>query len=135
MFQGSCFNVQHANANSVVSFQYPNKEDCTILISKSNNKYRLQGTSYDALWLTMSELLARLHAYFGPEGVRMQLEEDVPVQWYQECIEGHFALRKDRQQLVCNLEQGAAQVWQQAAPKGASGAACTARHAMKFAAS
>jgi hypothetical protein len=29
--------------------QYSNGENCTILVSKSNNKYRLQGSSYEAL--------------------------------------------------------------------------------------
>lgn len=56
--------MQHANASAVISMQYFNGENCTILVSKSNNKYRLQGSSYEALLLPLKELLSRLKAYF-----------------------------------------------------------------------
>lgn len=57
--------MQHANAGAVISMQYCNGESCTILVSKSNNKYRLQGSSYEALQLPLKELLRRLYAYFA----------------------------------------------------------------------
>lgn len=93
--------------------RFLNQEECTILISKSNNKYRLQGTSYTALLLPLSELMRRLRRHYeaatGAE-ISMQLEEHVPVQWLLTCIDNHFGLRLQLQRVTAELEQAAAQV-------------------------
>lgn len=105
--------VQHANSNSVISMRFLNQEECTILISKNNNKYRLQGTSYTALLLPLTELMRRLKAHYESAtgaGISMQLEEGVPVQWLLKCIDQHFGLRRQRQHVTAELEHAAAQV-------------------------
>jgi hypothetical protein len=102
--------LQHANASSVISLQYPNQEDCTILISKSASKYRLQGSSYQALWLPLVELVQRLKAYFAGIPVCVQLEENLPVAWYHGCIDSYFSARKLRRAVLSDLEQAAGQV-------------------------
>ena len=102
--------MQHDNANAVVSLRYPDLEDCTILVSKSNNRYRIQGTSWGALWLPFQEILSRLRTFFAGTGVQVSLEEQVPVEWYLNLIEDHFVLRQHRQKMLTELEQAATQV-------------------------
>jgi PTHB1 C-terminus len=102
--------VQHANASAVISLQHPTGESCTLLVSKNNNKIRLQGTSYHALALPLQELTQRLHTCFAGMSLRLGLEEALPVAWYQDLVEDHFSLRHHRQQHLAELEQAATQV-------------------------
>ena len=101
--------LQHSNASAVLSFRHGGG-DCTILASKSNSKLRLQGSSFEALWLLLAQLVQRLQAYSGAPPLRVGLEEALPVRWYQSCIEQHFALREHRRTLLSQLEQAAEQV-------------------------
>jgi hypothetical protein len=104
------FGVQHPNVNSVISFRLGSQEDCTILVSNSNNKYRLQGSSYQALWLPLTELIKRLEATFIGTQLELGLEESAPISWYHGCIEYHFSLCQQRRSLLVQLDQAAAQV-------------------------
>ena len=105
--------MQHSNASAIVSMQLGGSEECTILVSKNNNKYRLQGTSHKALWLPLVELVERLRAFYSPDNgleLSVDLEEDVPVPYCMACIDEHFALRQKRRRISEQLEQAAAQV-------------------------
>lgn len=109
-----CCRLQHSNSNAVLSMRIGKHEECTILVSKNNNKYRLQGTSYKALWLPLVELVQRVKTFFA-EGsgmeLSLELEEDIPLQHLMFCIDNHFALRQKRKHVVLEIEQAAAQVW------------------------
>ena len=94
----------------MVSLQHHCGEDCTILVSNSSNKFRLQGSSFAALWVPMAALVQRVKDYFRGDAVMVHLEEELPLPWYFECIDSHFALRQQRQVLLGHLEQAAAQV-------------------------
>lgn len=93
--------------------QLGGNEECTILVSKNNNKYRLQGTSYKALWLPLVELIERLKLFFSPDNgleLSVDLEEAIPLPYCMACIDEHFALRQSRRKISEQLEQAAAQV-------------------------
>ncbi|ETV90279.1 hypothetical protein H310_14908, partial [Aphanomyces invadans] len=51
--------VTGSSAN-VLSFQYYNGVDVTILVSKNAGRYRIQSTELDALWMVSNELVDRL---------------------------------------------------------------------------
>jgi hypothetical protein len=105
--------VQHSNANSIVSLQLGGHEECTILVSKNNNKYRLQGTSYQALWLPLVELTERLKVFFSSDNgleLSVDVEEDIPLPYCMACIDAHFAIRQKRRKISEQLELAAAQV-------------------------
>lgn len=83
------------------------------MVSKNNNKYRLQGTSYKALWLPLVELVQRLKSFYSPDNgleLSVDLEEDLPLPYCMACIDDHFALRQKRRKISEQLEQAAAQV-------------------------
>lgn len=105
--------MQHSNATSILSMQLGGNEECTILVSKNNNKYRLQGTSYQALWLPLLELVERLRSFYASESgleLSFDLEEEVPLHHCVACIDTHFAQRQQRRKISGQLEQAAAQV-------------------------
>jgi hypothetical protein len=94
-----------------VSFHLGSQEYCTILVSNTNNKYRIQGSSYHALWLPLAELINRLAAVFLGASLELWLEESAPISWYHECIEDHFSLRQHHRKVLVHLDQAAVQVW------------------------
>jgi hypothetical protein len=105
--------MQHSNANAVISMRIGKHEECTILVSKSNSKYRLQGSSLRALWLPMVELVCRLRAHFAAstgEELSLQLEEELPLQHLISCINNHFSSRLQRKRVLMDTEKAAAQV-------------------------
>lgn len=94
-----------ASSANVLTFQYFNGEDATILVSKSAGRYRVQSGNLQALWMVSSDLVRRLKDYYaGAEGKEHDAERDEPFQIaYQEplpladffsCIDEHFACRK-----------------------------------------
>eukprot|EP01007_Sphenomonas_quadrangularis_P000881 NODE_173_length_1924_cov_98.348800_g130_i0.p2 GENE.NODE_173_length_1924_cov_98.348800_g130_i0~~NODE_173_length_1924_cov_98.348800_g130_i0.p2 ORF type:complete len:512 (-),score=206.18 NODE_173_length_1924_cov_98.348800_g130_i0:356-1891(-) len=113
-------------AGNVLSFQYfnSNASDATILVSKNAGRYRIQSSSFEALWLLTSELVRRLKMYFGGDtdkhsapvepmpGLEGDLTnpnapfaisytENLPFQEYFTAIDGHF---KSRQQLAASQQ-------------------------------
>lgn len=53
-------------AANVLSFQFYSGHDCTILVSKTGNKYRLQSDTLEAMWLS-------LHVSAGAQGASSRL--------------------------------------------------------------
>ena len=88
--RSSC--AQHSNASAVITLQFPNQHNCTILASKSNDKYRVQGSSDEALTLPLVELLSRLHTFFSGASVapgprlQAQIEARHPFAQLLECV-------------------------------------------------
>eukprot|EP00899_Mesostigma_viride_P000204 jgi/Mesvir1/10184/Mv16992-RA.1 len=92
-------------SGNVLSFQFWNGDDCTILVSKNAGRYRLQSSTFEALWLPVQELCTRLQMYFasvekgqpvpaeGPFEVTFQ--ETLPLQDFFTLVDAHFALRQE----------------------------------------
>lgn len=47
-----------------LSLQYFSGPDVTVIGSKSSGKYRVQSSHFEAMWLLLSELIARLQTYW-----------------------------------------------------------------------
>ncbi len=83
-----------AAAVNVISFSYFNGSDCTIIVSKNAGRYRIQGSSLEALWIVTQELCDRLTAYFNgmndKEPLKISHSEDLPLNEYFNSIEEHW---------------------------------------------
>ncbi|CEG45305.1 bardet-biedl syndrome parathyroid hormone-responsive b1 [Plasmopara halstedii] len=109
------------SGTNVLSFQYYNGIDVTILVSKNAGRYRIQSNELEALWMISSELVARLERYFDTRNVRMKesVETLIPLEiYYQEplpladffgIIDVHFNLRKEKLELIAQLNDRAHQ--------------------------
>jgi hypothetical protein len=108
------FFVQHQNTSSIISLRYQNDEQCSILVSKNNNKYRLQGSSLNALLLPLMELVARLRTFAQSKGTSMDLlivlEEDVPIPSLIESVDAHFSLRVQYKEAKDAMDRASSQV-------------------------
>jgi Bardet-Biedl syndrome 9 protein len=82
-------------SSNVLTFQYFNQEDCSILVSKQGGRYRIQSSSLPALWLLTEDLCSRIHRHFKKKTEKCKLifEEPLPMQEYFEIVDGHFNLR------------------------------------------
>jgi Bardet-Biedl syndrome 9 protein len=84
---------------NVMSFRMPNNQIVTVLGSKNAGRYRVQGSSYDSLWLTVAELILRLRSHFGPDDVSVKSNrliscaDAIPLKEYYRTIETHFKAR------------------------------------------
>ena len=109
-----------ASSANVLTFQYFNGEDATILVSKSAGRYRVQSGNLQALWMVSSDLVQRLTDYYATgEGKDADTEQDEPFQIaYQEplpladffaCIDDHFRCRKALSEAEATLNDRAHQ--------------------------
>ncbi|TYZ58292.1 hypothetical protein PybrP1_003778 [[Pythium] brassicae (nom. inval.)] len=120
-----------AGAN-VLSFQYYNGVEATILVSKNAGRYRIQSTELEALWMVSSELVARLKAHVdarssiaevkdddegdesaaasgsGP-GLEVFYQEPLPLADFFGAIDAHFALRREQLEVAAELNDRAHQ--------------------------
>ncbi|OQR87396.1 hypothetical protein ACHHYP_08896 [Achlya hypogyna] len=106
--------VTGATAN-VLSFQYYNGVDVTILVSKNAGakclvaasyaggvgRYRIQSTELDALWMVSHELVERLRLLYDKAGdddnvspLEIQYQDPLPLADFFGAIDDHFQLRK-----------------------------------------
>ena len=101
------------NTGNVVSFQYLNGDECTIVVSKSAGRYRLQSEKFEAIWLLATELAERLRTYYkevdqydgsGGEPFRITCNDPVPLQDFFNVIDVHFASRQYCDRLAKALE-------------------------------
>ena len=107
-----------AGGANVLTFQYYNGMDVTVLVSKSSNRYRLQSNDFHCMWLILSTLTNRLVQYFqgarGPDGAAtedfvIQLGQALPLEEYFAAIEQHLQTRHHVAQLSKALEDRAQQ--------------------------
>eukprot|EP00742_Colponemidia_sp_Colp-10_P002939 GILJ01003136.1.p1 GENE.GILJ01003136.1~~GILJ01003136.1.p1 ORF type:complete len:868 (-),score=153.08 GILJ01003136.1:19-2622(-) len=92
--------AQQAAAANVLTVQYHNGVDVTILISKNAGRYRIQSSVFEALWLITSELANRLQRLFdatvsNEEPFKATFQEPLPLQDFFVLIDHHFKCRMD----------------------------------------
>lgn len=91
-----------ASSANVLTFQYFNGEDATILVSKTAGRYRVQSGNLQALWMVSSDLVRRLKDYYasgdGKDGddepFQIAYQEPLPLADFFACIDDHFGARK-----------------------------------------
>ena len=79
-----------------LSFQYSNSSDATILVSKNANRYRLQASHFESLWLLTAELVRRLKIFYAAQGgepLHVRYTDSIPFTQYFEAIDAHFEAR------------------------------------------
>ncbi|GLE10365.1 hypothetical protein PINS_up022466 [Pythium insidiosum] len=111
------------SGTNVLSFQYYNGVEATILVSKNAGRYRIQSNELEALWLVSSELVERLKQFFAPHqqaeskqrddltasGVEIFYQEPLPLADFFGTIDQHFALRKEKLEISAELNDRAHQ--------------------------
>ncbi|KAF0691828.1 Aste57867_17017 [Aphanomyces stellatus] len=111
------------SAANVLSFQYYNGVDVTILVSKNAGRYRIQSTELDALWMVSNELVDRLQLLHlqqtqsddsetpTPPVLQIQYQEPLPLADFFAAIDEHFlaSLRKEQVELGAELNDRAHQ--------------------------
>lgn len=113
--------ITSSSAN-MLSFQYFNGADATILVSKSAGRYRIQSGSLEALWLVSSELVRRMNEHFagdkrgaggragaGEEPFVMVYQEPLPLADFFGCIDEHFECRQNLLRAASELNDRAHQ--------------------------
>lgn len=116
--------VVGGSGTNVMSFQYYNGVEATILVSKNAGRYRIQANELEALWMVSNELVARLKAYFdarshdaeskdseneSASGFEVFYQEPLPLADFFGTIDTHFALRKEKLELSAELNDRAHQ--------------------------
>ncbi len=110
------YTKQSAN---VLTIQYSTGEVATVLVSKNSGKYRMQGSSFQALCLLTKEVIDRLRIFFYEknEEITFSFSDDFEVQndtlvgpprqvkrtvfeYYWERVDKHFFCRQN----ISNLE-------------------------------
>lgn len=116
--------VVGGSGTNVMSFQYYNGVEATILVSKNAGRYRIQANELEALWMVSNELVARLKAHFdarsqGAESkdsdsenastLEVFYQEPLPLADFFATIDTHFGLRKEKLELSAELNDRAHQ--------------------------
>ncbi|KAE9037122.1 hypothetical protein PR003_g6298 [Phytophthora rubi] len=117
--------VAGGSGTNVLSFQYYNGVEATILVSKNAGRYRIQSNELEALWMVSQELVTRLRAFFDSRGQHSEAkgsdagastsvlevfyQEPLPLADFFGAIDAHFALRKEKLELAAQLNDRAHQ--------------------------
>jgi Bardet-Biedl syndrome 9 protein len=98
----------HVGTN-VLTFQYCNGADATIIASTKGGRYKVQSSTFEAMWLIASELVRRIKgAYRGQTDLVIEFTDPIPLKDFFSVIDRHFAARKllqDSQQHLGELAQ------------------------------
>jgi Bardet-Biedl syndrome 9 protein len=98
---------------NVLSVQYCNGADATILVSRNAGRYRVQSNSFEGLWLLSSELVRRLRGHYEQsdrtEPLRFDIPEPLPLEEYFSVISTHEQMRAERQDADVRLARAAHQ--------------------------
>lgn len=98
---------------NVMSVQYCNGADVTILVSRNAGRYRVQSNSFEGMWLLTSELVRRLREYHGridkTEPLRFDIPEPLPLDEYFNVIDTHALMRTEQAQAQTKLAHAAHQ--------------------------
>lgn len=115
---------------NVMSFQYYNGVDATILVSKNAGRYRIQSNELEALWMVSRELVDRLRATFASrtgagdakegeadgggggheEPLEIFYQEPLPLADFFGAIDTHFMLRRQRLEISAEINDRAHQL-------------------------
>jgi Bardet-Biedl syndrome 9 protein len=90
----------NAVAPNVLSIQYCNGSDATVLVSKNAGRYRIQSSSFEGLWLMVADLVRRLRMYYrGDEGsaepLRLDAPDGLPLEEFLGMVDVHCAMRTE----------------------------------------
>jgi len=99
LFEDLAQRSPHVGTN-VLSFQYSNGCDVTILASTKGGRYKVQSATFEALWLLSSELVRRLRTFLRNDGgpaLTFDFSDPIPLKDYFGVIGRHFAARKNLQ--------------------------------------
>lgn len=114
---------------NVLSFQYYNGVEATILVSKNAGRYPIQANELEALWMVSNELVQRLRAHYDArqhqqradaklgsddaanegEGLEVFYQEPLPLADFFATIDMHFALRREKLELAAEMNDRAHQ--------------------------
>ena len=109
------FGASANGAANVVSFAYGDGSDVTAIVSKNAGRYRLQSSSFGALWLVLDELCCRLRRYYREtddadvEPFSISFGEALPLQDFFAAVDAHHALRLARNGCLATLSDRARQ--------------------------
>jgi Bardet-Biedl syndrome 9 protein len=77
-----------------MSFLYHNGIVASVLISKNSGKYRIQSSSFDAIWYVMKELDLRLLKLYANDGdLTITFQEPIPLHELFSLMDEHFQHR------------------------------------------
>ncbi|KAF0973998.1 hypothetical protein FDP41_006981 [Naegleria fowleri] len=102
-------------SENILTFQYSNGKDATILVSKNAGRYRVQSSSLDAMYILVKETIRRLKqcaaALHMEDKQQMKIEftENMPFYPYFDVIDSHFKNRLGLQIYYQQLDKLAAQ--------------------------
>ena len=104
--------AERAISHNSTAFEFPCGSVVSVLCSRSSQRYRIQSSSFPALWLIMDELSSRLtrhyeHADPGGEPLKLAVRQDLPLREYYDLIDGHFLKRQELHSCMSLLEQRA----------------------------
>lgn len=118
---------------NVLSFQYYNGVEATILVSKNAGRYRIQANELEALWMVSNELVQRLRTHYDAqqqqrqadaaadaklssdgavnegEGFEVFYQEPLPLADFFSTIDTHFALRREKLDVAAEMNDRAHQ--------------------------
>jgi len=89
----------------ILSLMFHNGADATILTSQNTGRYRIQSSTFEALWPAADELCRRLKSHFEPQGgVNVGYTEQMPLFEYFKLVDEHFECRKSIAGMSTQLE-------------------------------
>jgi Bardet-Biedl syndrome 9 protein len=98
---------------NVMSVQYCNGADATILVSRNAGRYRVQSNSFEGMWLLTAELVRRLREYYErvdrTEPLRIDIPEPLPLEEYFSVIDTHEQMRVEQSEAQMRLARAAHQ--------------------------
>eukprot|EP01137_Pigoraptor_chileana_P002843 Opistho-2@42251 len=91
---------------NAVGFKFNSGPEVSVVTSKNAGRYRLQSDAFEALWLVVAELMARLSSYFGSQAGKPGLErfaityaEALPLASFFPLVDEHLSLRHNLAQI------------------------------------
>ena len=89
---------------NMITFIYPNKTEVTVIVSKSNGKYRIQSNQYETLLFISNQLVLRLHEYFE-YNVQCYIDDTINFQKFISIVANHFNENNYKKVIAKELEK------------------------------
>ncbi|XP_015227563.1 PREDICTED: protein PTHB1 [Cyprinodon variegatus] len=111
LFREFSAKTEDKDGNSL-AFQFLSGAKVTVLASKTSQRYRIQGDSFEDMWLVVKELVQRFDQHFSKLGIKdfkKSFSGPIPLQEYFLSVDNHFQLRVNAQQYQDLLSERAVQ--------------------------
>jgi Bardet-Biedl syndrome 9 protein len=95
--------VIKSNPN-IIGFNYPNKCEVTIIISKNGGRYRIQSSHYEALLFMTHQIVQRLSDHYNYD-IEFFIEDELIFTDYLNTVENHYKLFDAKQGMNDELEK------------------------------